>query len=102
MKLSVEEIKHIADLAKIKLNPEELERFGDELSHILEHYGNQIQEVDTDTVDLNLVGQENVGLRQDEVRSFPGPQKLVDMAPESKNGLVRVPRTLKDAEFNAE
>ena len=91
MKLSIEEIKHIADLAKLGLSPEELEKFSDELSHILEHYGQQIQEVDTDQVDLNLVAQENVSLRSDEVKSFVDPQKLVEAAPESKNGLVRVP-----------
>lgn len=91
MKLSTEEIKHIADLARLGLISQEVEKFSDELSHILEHYGRQIQEVNTKKVDLNLIGQENVNLRPDEVESFSNQEKLVEAASESKSGLIRVP-----------
>jgi len=46
MKLSKEEVKKIADLARIELAPAEIERYRDQLSDIL-GYVNKLQEVDT-------------------------------------------------------
>jgi aspartyl-tRNA(Asn)/glutamyl-tRNA(Gln) amidotransferase subunit C len=45
MSLSLEEIKHIAALARIELSPEELEKYRTQLSEILEHF-KQLQDID--------------------------------------------------------
>lgn len=47
--LSEEQVRHIAKLARIKLTDEEVERFGGQLSKVLD-YMEILQEVDTDGV----------------------------------------------------
>ena len=42
MKLSREEIKHIANLARLELTPEELDKYGEQLSAVLS-YIDQLQ-----------------------------------------------------------
>jgi len=50
MKLSKEEVEHIAKLARLELGPEEVERFQSELANILD-YVSQLKEVDTTGVE---------------------------------------------------
>ena len=47
--LSEKEVNHIAELARLKLSPEEVKRFSTQLSDILT-YVEQLEEVDTDNV----------------------------------------------------
>ncbi|MBU1180040.1 Asp-tRNA(Asn)/Glu-tRNA(Gln) amidotransferase subunit GatC [Patescibacteria group bacterium] len=53
MKLSKEEVQKIALLARIELKDEELLKYGEQLSSILE-YINKLQKVDTSQVDPNF------------------------------------------------
>jgi aspartyl-tRNA(Asn)/glutamyl-tRNA(Gln) amidotransferase subunit C len=49
MKLSREEVLHIARLARLALTEEEINRLGDQLSNLLEHF-QDLQQVDTEGV----------------------------------------------------
>jgi len=51
MRLSREEVEHIAELAKLGLTEEEVERFSQQLSAILE-YAQRLQELDTEAIPL--------------------------------------------------
>jgi aspartyl-tRNA(Asn)/glutamyl-tRNA(Gln) amidotransferase subunit C len=46
MSLTLEEVKHIANLARIELTPEDLENYRTQLSAILSHF-EQLQKLDT-------------------------------------------------------
>ena len=66
MKLSREEVLHIARLARIALSEEEIDRFSEQLSNLLEHF-QVLQEVNTDNVpptaqsiDLRSVMREDI------------------------------------------
>lgn len=48
-KLSLEEVRHVAELAKLSLTEEEVHAYAEQLSAILA-YAEQVQEVDTSSV----------------------------------------------------
>ncbi len=90
MKLTVEEVKHVAELAKLALTEEEIQQFTQQLSAILD-YAAQVQAVDTSAVPptpyvLPLV---NV-LDEDQPRpSLPTDVALAN-APDREDGYFRV------------
>jgi len=53
MKLSKEDVQKIALLARVELKDEELEKYGEQISSILE-YVDKLQEADTSGVDPDL------------------------------------------------
>ncbi|MEA2098246.1 MAG: Asp-tRNA(Asn)/Glu-tRNA(Gln) amidotransferase subunit GatC [Patescibacteria group bacterium] len=91
-KISLEEVEHIAELARIKLTKEEKEEFSDELSDIL-GYIEQLQEVNTDGVEpvSQVTGLVNV-LKEDIVKNCDedSKKKIVENFPEEKDGYVKV------------
>jgi len=89
-KLSKKEVEKIAKLARLELTDEEIKTYSEQLSDIL-GYVEQLQEVDTENVKITsqVTGLSNV-LREDEVQGCDNPEELVDMAPESKDGLIKV------------
>jgi len=74
MKLSREEVKHLALLVRMGLSDEEIERLREQLSHILESF-EMLEQVDTSDVPptAHSIALENV-LREDE----PTPSLPVD------------------------
>lgn len=90
--LTKQQIQHIANLARIKLNKQDLEKYSQELSSILNYIG-QLEEVDTkDVLPLaQVAGLKNVyqeDCSQDE-QSLSQAQVL-DNAPEKESGFFRV------------
>ena len=90
--LSRDQVLHVARLARLDLTDEEIERFGDELSNVLD-YIETIEQLG-DLADIpptsHVVEVENV-LRADEPRpSLPVDQAL-ESAPDPALGGFRVP-----------
>ena len=95
MKLSHDEVRHIALLARLGLDEEEVEKFRAQLSNILENF-EILQEVDTTDVPptAHVVEMENV-IRDDEVApSFPQSEVLAN-APREEDGFFRVRAVLE-------
>ena len=97
MDLTKEQIKHIAELARLQLTEKELEIYGNQLSRVL-GFIDQLQEVDTDDVEptSQVTGLENV-LREDTAREWDKKEskEALEQAPEIKNGQVKVKRVLE-------
>lgn len=91
MALTKKEVEHIALLARLGLKEEEIEKYGNQLSSILE-YVEQLQEVNTDGVEptAQVTGLENV-MRLDEIQACDQAtmKKLVELAPEHEDNLVK-------------
>ena len=90
--LSRDQVLHVARLARLELTDEEIERFGDELSNVLD-YIETIEQLG-DLADVpptsHVVEVENI-LRADEPRpSLPVDQAL-ESAPDPALGGFRVP-----------
>ena len=96
MNLKKEEIKHIANLARLDLSDQELKIYGEQLSNIL-GYIEQLQEVDTDGVEptAQITGLEN-SWREDKVRVWDDLERInaINQAPEIEDGQVKVGRVL--------
>lgn len=74
MKLSKDQVKHVAKLANLPLTENEEEKYGEQLSEILE-YIDQLNRADTPGVaTYNVSGQENV-MAKDEVGNCTLPQE---------------------------
>jgi aspartyl-tRNA(Asn)/glutamyl-tRNA(Gln) amidotransferase subunit C len=88
--ISKEEVQHVAKLARLGLTPEEVEKFQQELSSILD-YIEKLKAVEVAGVEplshpFDLV---NVG-RSDEAKPFVGQEKLLSLAPAEKKGYLKV------------
>jgi aspartyl-tRNA(Asn)/glutamyl-tRNA(Gln) amidotransferase subunit C len=90
--LSRDQVLHVARLARLELTGEEVERFGSELSKVLDHI-EKIGELG-DMADVeptsHVVEVENV-LRADEPRPSIPPAKALESAPDAALGGFRVP-----------
>ncbi|MBN1213372.1 MAG: Asp-tRNA(Asn)/Glu-tRNA(Gln) amidotransferase subunit GatC [candidate division Zixibacteria bacterium] len=94
MQISKEQIKHIAELARLKLTPREIEKYSSELTVILD-YIDQLKVVDTQGVDIepHQTGGSPVLRIDTAADSLPRGQVLSN-APERDNEYFRVPRVL--------
>ena len=98
MSLTIEDVQHVANLARLGLSAEETERMRDELSSILEHI-EVLQQLDTDAIPptAQVNSLTNV-LRQDEVQASLPQEAALSNAPLSRDGFIEVKAVLGDAE----
>lgn len=92
MKLSQEEVEHIAKLARLEITDQEKEKYSGQLSGILE-YVEKLQTVDTDNVEptSQVTGLTNV-MREDGIIASGIEKELVDCAPDHEDGFVKIPK----------
>ena len=95
MKLTLEEVNHIAELARLELTLEEKERYQQQLSAILEYAG-RLQQLDTigiaptaSVLPLHCI------LRVDEVKPGLSTDAVLRNAPEVEQSQFRVPPVLE-------
>jgi aspartyl-tRNA(Asn)/glutamyl-tRNA(Gln) amidotransferase subunit C len=89
--INKEEVKHIAKLARLGLTEKEIEKLQKELSSILDYF-EKLKEVDISGIEptTHSILVENV-MRDDERRkSKVESRKLLDLAPETKGGYLKV------------
>tara|TARA_Y100001968_G_scaffold40593_1_gene30816 strand:- start:59 stop:346 length:288 start_codon:yes stop_codon:yes gene_type:complete len=89
------DIKYVANLARIALNPEEEERLGSQLGDIL-GYVKKLEELDVSDVEpmAHAVPLDNV-LRADEVQPSISNDEALANAPKVANGLFVVPKIVE-------
>jgi len=94
--ITAEEVRHVAELAKLALSDEELERSGYELNRILAYF-RELQEVDTENVPItsHAIPMVNV-LREDEARPSLPAEEVVANAPDGVDAFFRVPRIIEE------
>jgi aspartyl-tRNA(Asn)/glutamyl-tRNA(Gln) amidotransferase subunit C len=95
MRLTPEEVDHVALLARLKLTGEERERFTTQMNSILEHF-EQLQQIDTAGVPpmSHAVPMSNV-LREDEPAPLLTPEEALGNAPDQARDCFRVPRVIE-------
>ena len=90
MSLSLAEVEHIAELARLELTEAEKTLYRDQLSAILEH-ARILQEVDTSAISptATVLPLRNV-MRADVVEPFMPREDVLANAPEADEGYFRV------------
>ncbi len=88
--LTDEEVLKIADLARIELQPEEVEKFKAGLSTVLDYVAD-LQKVDTEHLEIvsSVTGLENIQ-REDAPIVAENRGQILSGAPETKDGLYKV------------
>ncbi len=95
MTLSIEEVEHIAELARLDLTGEEKARYAGQLSAILE-YAARLQRLDTAGIPpTSSVLPAHNTLRPDEPRPGLTLDQLLQNAPETQDRQFRVPPVLE-------
>ncbi len=95
MKITKKDVEHVAKLARLRLTEEEKEKFGKQLSEILE-YVEKLNELDTEKVKpaSHVVPLKNV-MREDEVKlSLPVEEALAN-APAKQGKYFKVPKIIE-------
>jgi aspartyl-tRNA(Asn)/glutamyl-tRNA(Gln) amidotransferase subunit C len=95
MKLSREEVLHIARLARVALTEEEITRMSEQLSDLLEHF-EVLQKVDTEGIEptAQSVSLQSI-MRKDEVRPSLPPEDVLANAPRREGDCFRVRAVLE-------
>jgi aspartyl-tRNA(Asn)/glutamyl-tRNA(Gln) amidotransferase subunit C len=91
MKLSREQVEHIAELARLALTDEELELYREQLSHILDYF-ERLQELDTEAIEptASVLTLRSV-MREDVPRPSLPREDILANAPATEDGCFLVP-----------
>ena len=95
MKITREEVQHVATLARLDLDEEEQERLTTELDSILEHMV-KLNEIDTEDVEplAHVVDVVNA-FREDRVVNQPRTDELLANAPARDDDFISVPKIIE-------
>lgn len=95
MSITVKDVEHVANLARLELTESEKERLAGQLSAILE-YAEKLNELNTEGVEptSHVLPLHNV-MREDEARPSLPVEKALLNAPEEEDGQFKVPAVLE-------
>ena len=97
MALTLEQVEHIAALARLRLTAEEMARYREQLSAILDYMA-KLRQLDTRTAAIEptaTVLPLRTVLRPDEVTPSLPPEELLANAPALEANMFRVPSVLE-------
>lgn len=82
-----EDVRHVADLARVALREDEVEEFAQEFADILEYFEalDEVPEVEADPELVNV-------MRPDEVHDGLSQEEALANAPETEDGYFKGPR----------
>ena len=94
MKVSKEELLHIANLAQLNLEENELENYLDNLQDIL-NFADIINNAPAEDLDITIGSNEAKNIfREDRVEVFENNEALLQNAPSKEFNMFRVPKVL--------
>ncbi|MCA1010388.1 MULTISPECIES: Asp-tRNA(Asn)/Glu-tRNA(Gln) amidotransferase subunit GatC [Halobacillus] len=94
-RISKDEVKHVANLARLAITEDEADTFTKQLDDIIT-YAEQLNELDTEGVapTTHVLDLKNV-LRKDEPKEWLNKEDVLNNAPEHKDGQFKVPSVLE-------
>lgn len=94
MKITKEEVLHVANLARLDMDDSDIDRFADQIGTILD-YVDTLRQVDTKGIAAtsHAITQTNA-FREDELRDHLDPQSALANAPEKDEGAFVVPKVI--------
>lgn len=95
MSLSLDEVKKIAKLSRIKVSDDEVQKYQGELNKIFD-WIEQLQEVNTDDIKpMFSTERHTLPMREDVVTDGDKAESVLKNAPESKYGFFVVPKVIE-------
>ncbi len=94
MKVSREEILHIANLADLELEENEIDTYLQNLQEIL-NFANVVNNAPTEGLDITVGANEAKNVfRKDEIKVFEDNQSLLQNAPEQEQNMFKIPKVI--------
>jgi len=94
MQVSKEELLHIANLASLEIEENEVEKYLLNLQDIL-NFANIVNKADVDGLDITIGSNEAHNIfRKDEVKIFKDTASLLQNAEEKEQNMFKIPKVL--------
>ena len=95
MQVSKEEILHIANLAMLNLEENEIEKYRENLVDIL-NFSETIKNAPTENLDITIGANEAKNIfRKDEVKKFEDTESLLQNAPTQDQNMFKIPKVIQ-------
>ena len=95
-RISNDEVKKVAQLARLELNESEINQHAEQLEKILE-YIKQLEKINTENVPCTTRAIEVVNvLRKDEKKNYENSEEILDLAPSRENKFFKVPKIINE------
>jgi len=92
--VTLKDVEHIAELARLKFSSEELDSFTHQLNQILE-YVEKLNELDTENIEpLSHPVEGNNAFREDELKPSINREEALKNAPDSDDEFFKVPKVI--------
>ncbi|KOP71287.1 Asp-tRNA(Asn)/Glu-tRNA(Gln) amidotransferase subunit GatC [Cytobacillus solani] len=94
-RISADQVKHVANLARLAITEEETEKFTNQLDAIIS-FAEQLNEINTDGVEptSHILDMKNV-MREDVPQEGLPQSEVLKNAPEHQDGQVKVPSIME-------
>jgi aspartyl-tRNA(Asn)/glutamyl-tRNA(Gln) amidotransferase subunit C len=94
-RISLDQVRHVALLARLELSDLELERLRADMDEMLA-YVEKLGELDTSSVEpTTQVGEAGAPTRRDEVTNGPAAGEMLSNAPSVERGYFKVPKIIE-------
>ena len=95
-RISSDEVKKVAQLARLELNENEINQHAEQLEKILE-YIKQLEKINTEDIPCTTRAIEVVNvLRKDEKKNYENSEEILDLAPSRENKFFKVPKIINE------
>ena len=95
MQVSKEEILHIANLARLNLEENEVEKYIENLEDIL-NFANIVNNAPIDNLDITIGANEAKNVfRKDEIKIFDDNSALLQNAPTAEQNMFKIPKVIQ-------
>ena len=95
-KITREEVKKVAHLARLELNENEINNHAEQLEKILE-YIKELEKINTDNVPCTTRAIEVINVfRKDEKKSSDCTEDLLDLGPSKEDKYFKVPKIINE------
>ncbi|MGM9986235.1 MAG: Asp-tRNA(Asn)/Glu-tRNA(Gln) amidotransferase subunit GatC [Bacillaceae bacterium] len=94
-RITKEDVKHVANLARLAVTEEEVEKFTKQLDDIIT-FAEQLNELNTEGVKptSHVLEMKNI-LREDKAKQGLPVEEVLKNAPDSQDGFIRVPAIIE-------
>jgi aspartyl-tRNA(Asn)/glutamyl-tRNA(Gln) amidotransferase subunit C len=94
LKITLEQVRHVARLARLELSPQDEERLRADMDEMLA-YVDKLNELDTkDVAPTTQVGEAGTPMRDDEVTNQPAAEAMLANAPSRERDYFKVPKII--------
>ena len=95
-RISSDEVKKVAQLARLELNESEINQHAEQLEKILE-YIKQLEKINTEDIPCTTRAIDVVNvLRKDEKKNYENSEEILDLAPSRENKFFKVPKIINE------